>query len=167
MTRAKRGSPDGVQSRSDEGGAGRSRFWTMLLATWVYTSNGDVHARREAEECLRKSPVSRPAVSAAAVSNSPQIASQEFALRCVDLTKSYGEKAAVSGVSLQVRRGEAYGLLGPNGAGRSTAIGMMVGLVEPDSGEVYVGDIDMAENPREAKKRIGYVPQEIAVYPEL
>ena len=44
---------------------------------------------------------------------------------------------------------------------------MMVGLVEPDSGEVYVGDIDMAENPREAKKRIGYVPQEIAVYPEL
>lgn len=89
------------------------------------------------------------------------------ALTCENLTKHFGDTAAVDGVSLTVAPGEAYGLLGPNGAGKSTTISMIVGLLRPDSGSVHVGEVDMGAEPLEAKKRIGYVPQEIALYPEL
>lgn len=89
------------------------------------------------------------------------------ALSCENLTKRFGDTVAVDGVSLTVAPGEAYGLLGPNGAGKSTAISMIVGLLPPDSGSVHIGQIDMGAEPLEAKKRIGYVPQEIALYPEL
>ncbi len=65
------------------------------------------------------------------------------------------------------RAGEAYGLLGPNGAGKTTTISMLVGLLKPDTGTVVVGGADLSADPMAAKAKIGYVPQEIALYPDL
>ncbi|MFI9008210.1 ABC transporter ATP-binding protein [Actinosynnema sp. NPDC053489] len=89
------------------------------------------------------------------------------ALVCEGLVKRYGDKTVVDRVGFHVDEGEAYGLLGPNGAGKTTTISMLVGLLRPDEGSVRVGGIDVAEDPVGAKRLIGYVPQEIALYPEL
>lgn len=89
------------------------------------------------------------------------------ALVCEGLVKRYGDKTVVDDVGFHIDEGEAYGLLGPNGAGKTTTISMLVGLLRPDSGTVRVGGIDVAEDPVPAKRLIGYVPQEIALYPEL
>ncbi|WP_277681972.1 ABC transporter ATP-binding protein [Saccharomonospora azurea] len=89
------------------------------------------------------------------------------ALSCENLVKTYGDKTVVDHVGFHIDPGEAYGLLGPNGAGKTTTISMLVGLLEPDSGAVRVNGIDVAEDPVAAKRLIGYVPQEIALYPEL
>ncbi|MBP2707927.1 ABC transporter ATP-binding protein [Microbispora sp. RL4-1S] len=83
------------------------------------------------------------------------------------MSKRYGDVVAVDDVGFSVAPGQAYGLLGPNGAGKTTTISMLVGLVRPDTGTVRVGGTDLAADPITAKARIGYVPQEIALYPEL
>nr|WP_197038459.1 ABC transporter ATP-binding protein [Herbidospora cretacea] len=88
-------------------------------------------------------------------------------LTCENLSKSYGGVVAVRDVGFTVAPGEAYGLLGPNGAGKTTTISMLVGLLKPDSGTVVVGGADLATDPMAAKAKIGYVPQEIALYPDL
>ena len=88
-------------------------------------------------------------------------------LDCRDLRKHFGDRAAVDGVSFHIARGETYGLLGPNGAGKTTTISMICGLLEPDGGEVTVAGRTMDVNAVEAKSAIGYVPQELAVYPDL
>lgn len=84
-----------------------------------------------------------------------------------NLTKSYGGKNVVEGVSFSLAAGEAYGLLGHNGAGKSTTIGMLFGLVRPDSGSVVIDGTDAAKNPLSVKKVLGYVPQDIALYGDL
>lgn len=84
-----------------------------------------------------------------------------------DLVKVYGKKEVVSKVNLTVEEGETFGLLGPNGAGKSTTISMIVGLVKPTSGNVYVKGIDALKKSRDIKKYIGLVPQDIALYPTL
>ncbi|MEV7966991.1 ABC transporter ATP-binding protein [Sphaerisporangium sp. NPDC088356] len=89
------------------------------------------------------------------------------AMSCAGLSKKYGDVVAVQDVGFSVAPGEAYGLLGPNGAGKTTTIGMLVGLLRPDTGTVLVGGTDLAADPMKAKSKIGYVPQEIALYPEL
>ncbi|KOV86301.1 ABC transporter ATP-binding protein [Nocardia sp. NRRL S-836] len=89
------------------------------------------------------------------------------ALECERLVKRYGDKTVVDRVGFHIDEGEAYGLLGPNGAGKTTTISMLVGLLRPDEGSVRVGGIDVDEDPIAAKRLIGYVPQEIALYPEL
>ncbi len=89
------------------------------------------------------------------------------ALVCENLVKRYGDKTVVNHVGFHIEEGEAYGLLGPNGAGKTTTISMLVGLLAPDDGSVTVGGISMADDPQAAKRLIGYVPQEIALYPEL
>ncbi|MFI6507577.1 ABC transporter ATP-binding protein [Streptosporangium sp. NPDC050855] len=89
------------------------------------------------------------------------------ALSCLDLGKRYGDLVAVHDVGFSIAPGQAYGLLGPNGAGKTTTISMLVGLLRPDAGTVTVGGVDLAREPLRAKSRIGYVPQEIALYPEL
>ncbi|MGW5050519.1 ABC transporter ATP-binding protein [Actinokineospora sp. NPDC004072] len=89
------------------------------------------------------------------------------ALECADLVKRYGDKTVVDHVGFQIAEGEAYGLLGPNGAGKTTTISMLVGLLRPDGGAVRVGGVDVAADPVAAKRLIGYVPQDIALYPEL
>lgn len=83
------------------------------------------------------------------------------------LEKKYNEKTVVSGITLSIEKGELFGLLGPNGAGKSTTISMLAGLIKPTSGKVYVNGMDIAKHPMEGKKRIGLVPQEIALYPAL
>jgi ABC-2 type transport system ATP-binding protein len=89
------------------------------------------------------------------------------ALSCKGLRKTYGDRAAVDGVGFHVAAGEAYGLLGPNGAGKTTTIGMLLGLVRPDAGQVSIFGRDLAGESRDARRLVGYVPQEIALYPEL
>lgn len=88
-------------------------------------------------------------------------------LSCAGLSKRYGDILAVQDVGFFIEKGEAYGLLGPNGAGKTTAISMLVGLLQPDAGSVRVCGHDLATDPLAAKAKIGYVPQEIALYPDL
>jgi ABC-2 type transport system ATP-binding protein len=88
-------------------------------------------------------------------------------LECRDLHKRFGATMAVDGVSLQVHAGETYGLLGPNGAGKTTTISMICGLLEADAGEVVVAGRPLTTRSVEAKAAIGYVPQELAIYPDL
>jgi ABC-2 type transport system ATP-binding protein len=84
-----------------------------------------------------------------------------------DLSKSFGELRAVDHVSFGCQAGEIFGLLGPNGAGKTTTISMIAGLLPPDAGKVRVDGLDIAKNPAEVKRRLGMVPQEIALYEDL
>ena len=83
------------------------------------------------------------------------------------ITKSFGKKEIIKNVSFEVKKGETFGLLGPNGAGKSTTISMICGLISYDSGDIKVGGKSVKEDPLEAKKKIGIVPQDIALYPTL
>jgi ABC-2 type transport system ATP-binding protein len=84
-----------------------------------------------------------------------------------ELTHSYGDLVAVDGVSFAVAPGETYGLLGPNGAGKTTTISMVAGLIHAESGSVTVQGRVMGPSEVEAKRSIGLVPQDLAIYPEL
>ena len=84
-----------------------------------------------------------------------------------NLVKKFGDLTAVNGVTLQIKKGEIFGLLGPNGAGKSTTINMLLGLMKPDSGSVFVNGVDMQKNPNKGKERLGVVTQETVVEPEL
>lgn len=88
-------------------------------------------------------------------------------LECRDLRKAYGDLVAVDGVGFHIEEGETYGLLGPNGAGKTTTISMIAGLLERDRGEVIVDGTPMTSRSVRAKSAIGYVPQELAIYPDL
>ncbi|MGA9228127.1 MAG: ABC transporter ATP-binding protein [Mesobacillus sp.] len=83
------------------------------------------------------------------------------------LKKSYGKQEVVKNVSFTIKKGEAFGLLGPNGAGKSTTISMICGLVQYDQGEVLVANQSVKKAPMFIKKKIGVVPQEIALYPTM
>lgn len=74
---------------------------------------------------------------------------------------------AVKGVTLDIRRGEVFSLLGPNGAGKTTTISMISGLLSPTRGDARIGGFSITRQPLEAKKLLGVVPQEIALYPTL
>jgi len=84
-----------------------------------------------------------------------------------NLVKSFGAKRAVDGVSFAVERGEVLGFLGPNGAGKSTTMRMITGFMPPSSGRVKVGGYDVVESPLEAKRLIGYLPENAAAYPDM
>jgi ABC-2 type transport system ATP-binding protein len=84
-----------------------------------------------------------------------------------NLHKKYGAIEALRGVSFRVKPGEIYGLLGPNGAGKSTTIGVLCGLVVPDAGQASLNGIDVARRPVEARRVLGVVPQEVALYTEF
>jgi ABC-2 type transport system ATP-binding protein len=88
-------------------------------------------------------------------------------LSCRDLRKAFGDRVAVAGVGFEIRAGESYGLLGPNGAGKTTTISMICGLLERDAGEVFVEGKPLDINAPAAKAAIGYVPQDLAIYPDL
>ncbi|HEV3469102.1 MAG TPA: ABC transporter ATP-binding protein [Pyrinomonadaceae bacterium] len=81
--------------------------------------------------------------------------------------KAYGEVLAVAGVSMRVGAGEAYGLVGANGAGKSTLIRMIVGLSEPDAGGVRVCGEDVRRRALAARRRLGYLPEELYFYQRL
>lgn len=84
-----------------------------------------------------------------------------------NLKKSFKNVDAVKGISFQVEKGEVLGLLGPNGAGKSTTISMISTLMAPDGGTITYKGKDTLKNPKEIQKHLGYVPQEIALYPML
>lgn len=88
-------------------------------------------------------------------------------LEMVHLSKRYGVTVALDRVSFRVAPGELFCLLGPNGAGKTTAIGALLGFVRPDSGVARVDGIDVAAAPREARRRAGFVPEDVALYPTL
>jgi lipopolysaccharide export system ATP-binding protein len=87
-------------------------------------------------------------------------------LRTEGLTKSYGGRTVVRGVSLDIAAGEVVGLLGPNGAGKTTTFAMVVGLASPDSGRVLLEDADITDDPMyvRARRGIGYLPQEPSIF---
>ncbi len=89
-----------------------------------------------------------------------------------DLAKTYrnaqhDEVQAVKGIDLQIQKGEIFSLLGPNGAGKTTTISMISGLIAPTRGDAYIGGYSITQNPLQAKRMLGVVPQEIALYPNL
>jgi ABC-2 type transport system ATP-binding protein len=88
-------------------------------------------------------------------------------LEVSDLSKSFGDLRAVNHVSFECTDGEIFGLLGPNGAGKTTTISMIAGLLPPDAGKVRVDGLDIGQQPAEVKRRLGVVPQEIALYEDL
>jgi ABC-2 type transport system ATP-binding protein len=88
-------------------------------------------------------------------------------LACRGLIKRYGERTVVDDVGFSIAAGETYGLLGPNGAGKTTTISMLCGLLRRDGGSVEVIGHDLDAEPRSVQGAIGYVPQHLAVYPDL
>jgi ABC-2 type transport system ATP-binding protein len=84
-----------------------------------------------------------------------------------DLHKRFGACAALQGVSLSVDRGEVVGFLGPNGAGKSTTMKIVTGYLAPDAGTVQVCGVDQAVDPLACRARIGYLPEELPLYPEM
>src|SRR6186713_441709 len=92
--------------------------------------------------------------------------SSEAAISIDDLQKTYaGGKRALDGISIDVPRGGIFGLLGPNGAGKSTLINILAGLVTKSGGTARIWGFDIEEHPRNAKRSIGVVPQEILFDP--
>ena len=85
------------------------------------------------------------------------------------LSKSYKTRKVVNEVSLTMKRGEIVGLLGPNGAGKTTTFYMIIGLVKPDSGQVFFDDLDITKMPMHKRARlgIGYLPQEQSIFKKL
>jgi ABC-2 type transport system ATP-binding protein len=84
-----------------------------------------------------------------------------------NVSKSYGNIQALNDVSLNIQKGEIVGLLGPNGAGKTTLIKIITGYLQPDSGSVKVEDQDIINNTEIIQKRIGYLPENAPLYPEL
>ena len=85
-------------------------------------------------------------------------------LRIEHLTKTYGEKKAVDDLSLHIRPGEIYGFIGHNGAGKTTTIKSCCGILQFDSGEIYVDDISIKDNPLACKSRLAYIPDNPDLY---
>jgi ABC-2 type transport system ATP-binding protein len=88
-------------------------------------------------------------------------------IEVADLSKSYGPIEALRNISFHVAAGEVVGLLGPNGAGKSTAIKILTGYLQPDSGTVQIDGLDVLTHAREVQARIGYLPENAPLYPEL
>ncbi len=84
-----------------------------------------------------------------------------------NLVKAYDQRVAVNGVSFAVQEGEIFGLLGPNGAGKTTTLSVLATLLPPDQGQVTIGGYDLARETRHIKPLIGFVPQDLALYPTL
>jgi ABC-2 type transport system ATP-binding protein len=88
-------------------------------------------------------------------------------IRANELTKDYGRHRAVDGVSFHVRRGEIVGLLGPNGSGKTTIMRILTGFFAPTGGDCRIAGIDVRADPLEARRHIGYLPEHVALYPDM
>ena len=84
-----------------------------------------------------------------------------------NLTKRYGPTLAVSDVTFEAQKGEVLGFLGPNGAGKTTTMRVITGYLPPSEGRVRVAGYDVVEEPLEAKRRTGYLPESPPVYPDM
>ena len=88
-------------------------------------------------------------------------------IRIENLSKSFGVKKAVDDVSFSVERGEVLGFLGPNGAGKSTTMRMITGFLPPSGGRVWIGNYDVSVSPLQARRLMGYLPENAASYPDM
>ncbi len=90
-------------------------------------------------------------------------------LRAENIQKVYGSRKVVKGISLEVQQGEIIGLLGPNGAGKTTSFYMIVGMIKPNAGNIFLNDEDITKYPmyKRAQKGIGYLAQEASVFRKL
>ena len=88
-------------------------------------------------------------------------------LKIVGLTKKYGEKTAVNDLNLEIGSGEICAFIGHNGAGKTTTLKACVGIITPNSGEIFIDGISVKDDPMEAKRRIAYIPDNPDMYPFL
>ena len=94
-------------------------------------------------------------------------ASEKPAIETTNLTKRYGKFTAVNNLNLSIGQGEIFGFLGPNGAGKSTTIRMLCGILEPTSGDGYIGGYSILREPEKVKEQIGYMSQSFGLYQDL
>ena len=83
------------------------------------------------------------------------------------LTKHYGERTAIQGLTFSAEKGEIVGFLGPNGAGKTTTMRILTGYMPPSEGEARVAGFDLLTESFEVRKRVGYVPESVPLYPEM
>jgi lipopolysaccharide export system ATP-binding protein len=97
------------------------------------------------------------------------IGNESIVLRTEGLVKRYGKRTVVNDVSINVKQGEIVGLLGPNGAGKTTSFYMTTGLIVPNSGHIFLNDMDITQYPvyKRARAGIGYLAQEASVFRKL
>jgi len=88
-------------------------------------------------------------------------------LESVRLTKRFGDRLALDGLDLRVDPGEVYALLGPNGAGKTTTISLFLGFLAPDGGEARVEGASVSEDPVAARRKLAYIPEQVALYPRF
>ena len=88
-------------------------------------------------------------------------------IKVQNLIKKYGDTYAVDDISLSIKQGEIVGFLGPNGAGKTTTMNILTGYLAPTSGTVLINDIDIMDNPTEAKRHIGFLPEIPPLYTEM
>lgn len=88
-------------------------------------------------------------------------------LKLVNVSKKYKHKIAVHDICLELKKGDSLGLIGSNGAGKSTTISMIATLIKPDEGQILFEDKDIVKNPNCIRTKLGYVPQDIALYEQL
>jgi len=105
--------------------------------------------------------------SDAMIGSGPEASAASPVLQCSNLRRRFGQVEAVRGISFEIAQGETYGLLGPNGAGKTTTISIVCGLLEADAGEVLLCGQTLNTRSVAVKAAIGYVPQELAIYPDL
>lgn len=115
----------------------------------------------------KRTPKRKPTARKRTPRTRPADSAPEAVLRCAGLRKTFGRLVAVDGVGFEIAPGETYGLLGPNGAGKTTTVSMICGLLDGDAGEVTIAGDRMDTAGTRAKRHVGYVPQEIALYPDL
>ncbi len=123
------------------------------------TNPSQPHASRHGQQMIHSGPSAQPGV----VSFPPP----DAAIATWGLTRTFGQKVAVNGLNLAVRRGEFFGFLGPNGAGKSTTIKMMVGLLRPTYGTAYIGGVDVWREPLRARAMMGVLPEQLNLYERL
>ena len=88
-------------------------------------------------------------------------------IEAIDLTRDFGPNRAVDGISFSIEKGEILGFLGPNGAGKSTTMRMIMGYISPTRGSASIGGHDVVEEPVAARKKMGYLPENAPVYPDM
>ena len=90
-----------------------------------------------------------------------------MSIKVSSVTKIYKDQKALHEVSFYAKKGQIIGFLGPNGAGKSTMMKILTGFIKPNFGDVFVDEIDVLQNPIEAQKRIGYLPEHNPLYSDM